>query len=113
MNDSTGLALASASRRWHIGAVRLSLLLVLAACHGDMASGSADGAAIFQAVCAACHGPTGKPAYAMVARLGVKDLTAPALRDKLTPEHVAQQIRDGSQNKLMPAFAGALTEAQI
>ena len=77
------------------------------------AGGSTDGAAVFGSVCAACHGPTGKPDATMVARLGVKDLTDPALRPTLTAAHVEAQVRHGSANKLMPALEGALTDAQI
>lgn len=94
--------------------VRSALLLVLAAaCSGDPTGGSGDGATVFQSMCASCHGPTGKPPEAMVARLGVRDLTDPATRGKLTVAHVENQVRSGSSNKLMPAFAGALTDAQI
>ena len=57
--------------------------------------------------------PGGKPNEAMVARLGVRDLTAPELRAKITPALVAKQVRDGSPNKLMPAFSGVLNDAQI
>ena len=63
-------------------------------------------------MCSSCHGPTGKPPEAMVARLGVRDLTDPAVRPKLTTAHVEAQVRSGSANKLTPSFAGALTEAQ-
>ena len=49
----------------------------LAACSRDPTGGSIDGPKIFAQVCAACHGEHGKPPAAMVARLGVKDLTAP------------------------------------
>jgi cytochrome c oxidase cbb3-type subunit 3 len=88
-------------------------VLVLGACHGNPAGDAKDGAQIFQSVCVACHGPTGKPSESMVARLGVKDLTAPELRAKITPELVEKQIREGSANKIMPSFAGALTDSQI
>jgi mono/diheme cytochrome c family protein len=121
VNDSTGLA--SGRCEWHIRSVRvglglglglvLVLVLVLAACHGDVAGGATDGAQIFQSVCAGCHGPRGKPEAAMVARLGVRDLTAPELRAKITPELVRTQVMQGSQNKLMPAFSRALSDAQI
>lgn len=87
--------------------------LALAGCHRDVAGNTTDGAQIFQTVCAQCHGPTGKPNEAMVARLGVKDLTAPALRARITPALVEKQVREGSQNKIMPSFAGALNDAQI
>jgi cytochrome c oxidase cbb3-type subunit 3 len=92
-------------------------LLVLAAlagaCNRDVAGDTADGAQVFANVCTACHGPTGKPNEAMVARLGVKDLTAPDERAKISPAFVENQVRVGSKNKLMPGFAGALSDAQI
>jgi mono/diheme cytochrome c family protein len=91
---------------------RAVLLVILVAC-GSPAGDSVDGSTIYASMCAACHGPTGKPNEAMAARLGVKDLTDPAVRARLTPAHVEQQVRSGSENKLMPSFAGALTPAQI
>ena len=93
--------------------MRYAVLLLVVACSQEPAGGSVDGAQIFQSLCVTCHGPTGKPNETMVARLGVKDLTSPELRAKITPELVAKQVREGSQNKLMPAFAGNLSEAQI
>jgi mono/diheme cytochrome c family protein len=103
-NDST----------WQMKTVKPWLLLVLAAaCSREVAGGAADGVKVYQEVCASCHGPSGTPSEAMGARLGVKDLNAPDVRERLTHAAVAAQIRNGSPNKLMPAFAGALTEAQI
>lgn len=49
----------------------------------------------------------------MAVRLGVRDLTAPEFRARVTADLVEQQVRHGSQNKLMPAFEGAITDAQI
>lgn len=49
----------------------------------------------------------------MAQRLGVRDLADPAVRARLTPALVEQQIRDGSPNGLMPAFQGSLTEPQL
>jgi mono/diheme cytochrome c family protein len=88
------------------------LLVLLAACDQGAATGS-DGAQLYQSLCATCHGPKGKPNEAMVARLGVKDLTSQELRARITPVLVEMQIRKGSQNKLMPSFEGALTAEQI
>lgn len=68
---------------------------------------------MFASLCASCHGPDGRPPAAMVARLGVRDLTAAEFRARVTPGLVEQQVRTGSKNKLMPAFAGALDDAQI
>ena len=68
---------------------------------------------MFESLCATCHGPGGRPPAAMVARLGVRDLTAPEFRARVTPGLVEQQVLTGSKNKLMPAFAGLLDDAQI
>lgn len=92
---------------------RAWIFIVAAACTGDASGGSVEGPKIFDAMCSSCHGPTGKPTAAMIARLSVRDLTDPALRARLTPAIVEQQIRAGSANKLMPSFTGALTDAQI
>ena len=88
-------------------------MLGLGACSGQTASGSGDGQAVFQLVCASCHGPDGRPPAAMVARLGVRDLTASEFRARVTPALVEQQVRAGSKSKLMPAFEGAISDAQI
>lgn len=106
-NDST----------WHIVTVKLPIMLVflaaLGACEQKRAGGSVDGAQIYGSVCAACHGPKGKPDAAMIARINVRDLTSPELRTRVTPDLVEKQVRKGSDNKLMPSFEGALTEEQI
>jgi mono/diheme cytochrome c family protein len=106
--------------RWHLGEVTRIVLAALAtlgllegACQGNPAGDAVAGRDVFAKVCSVCHGPTGQPPAEMVARLGVKDLTAPELRGRITPELVEKQVRQGSQNKLMPALEGALTDAQI
>jgi mono/diheme cytochrome c family protein len=86
------------------------------ACNRDPAGGATDGASVYAMLCASCHGPDGRPPAAMVARLGVRDLTAPELRARIAasgPGLVEQQVRHGSQNKLMPALEGAISDAQI
>ena len=90
------------------------VLAVLAvACNQRPAGGSVDGGEVFAATCVTCHGSAGKPNQMMIERLGVRDLTSPELRAKITPAYVEQQVRKGSANKLMPAFERALTEEQI
>jgi mono/diheme cytochrome c family protein len=89
------------------------IFVVLVACSSDASQGSTDGPKVFETMCAACHGPKGQPPEAMVVRLGVRDLTAPELRARVTPELVEKQVRTGSANKLMPSFQGAHTDAQI
>lgn len=92
----------------------LVLALVAGCSHGAPSGGAADGKQVFlTAGCTRCHGPTGKPTADMVARMNVQDLTAPAFRARVTPELVEHQVEHGSQNHLMPSFAGALSEAQI
>jgi mono/diheme cytochrome c family protein len=89
-------------------------LILVAACNTSTEAGSSvDGADLYAKFCATCHGATGKPDAMMIARLGVRDLTAPELRARVTPALVDYQIRAGSQNKLMPSFAGAFTDEQI
>jgi mono/diheme cytochrome c family protein len=94
---------------WHL----LVALLALAGCRDQIAGGRADGAAIFAEVCARCHGPQGDPDAANVARLGVKPLTSDNVQHKLTDEDIRRQILRGSENKQMPSFAGALSDAQV
>lgn len=92
--------------------MRLALLsLVLAACNANTTSTA--GRDVFAANCATCHGPNGQPTEMMVAKFKVKDLTAPELRARITPELVEHQVRHGSQNKVMPSFEGTITDEQI
>jgi len=93
--------------------VKAILLLALCGCDTGVKVSSDDGAKVFQSVCATCHGAEGKPNAAMVARLGVRDLTSAELRARVTPALVEAQVRKGSQNKLMPSFTGALSDTQI
>jgi mono/diheme cytochrome c family protein len=86
---------------------------MLVACREPVAPDSTDGPALFAAYCANCHGPDGRPPAAMVARLNVKDLTSPAVRAKATPAFIEQQIRKGSENRLMPAFESVINADQI
>jgi cytochrome c oxidase cbb3-type subunit 3 len=95
----------------------LGVVAALGGCGGDLGGGAKDGAAVFQSLCASCHGPDGRPPAAMAARLGVRDLTAPEFRARVNAPGgsglVEQQVRSGSKNKLMPAFEGAISDAQI
>lgn len=84
-----------------------------AGCRDGIAGGRADGAAIFSEVCARCHGPEGIPPPSEVARLGVKPLTSPHVQRELSDADIRRQILNGSENKQMPSFAGALSEAQL
>lgn len=93
--------------------MRTAAILVTSVVACTPAGGSSDGAAVYDSVCASCHGMTGRPSEQMVRQMNVRDLTAPALRAKMTREFVEQQVRAGSPNKLMPSFQGALSNDQI
>lgn len=88
-------------------------LVVLAGCDRTVAGGSTDGARVYAAACASCHGAGGQPPPQMRDQLGVRDLTGAEFRARRTKELVLHQIRRGSANGKMPAFTGALTEPQI
>lgn len=85
----------------------------LAACNREVAGGKADGPAVFREACARCHGESGAPSASLQAQLGVKDLTSPELQQRLTDDDIRKQIRVGSENKRMPGFGTALTDAQV
>ena len=92
--------------------MRLAFCLVLAAC-SQQPPATQNPAELFAQKCALCHGPEGKPDATMVAKIGVRDLTSPELRARVTPALVETQMRLGSQNKLMPSFQGVLSDEQI
>ena len=91
---------------------RALLLALLVACK-PAGTTSTEGSQIFAAFCARCHGPNGQPPADMVARFKVRDLTAPEFRAKVTPALVDKQVRNGSENKLMPAFQDQILDEQI
>ena len=93
----------------------LLLALALSPACGDsrIAGGSVDGAEIFQTACARCHGAAGVPDRGMAARTGVKPLTSERVRTKLSDDQLRDQILNGSKNRMMPAFQGAMSEEQV
>lgn len=109
----TAAGVARALRRGATALAVAGAVSGAAGCERSIASGQADGRAIFMEVCARCHGPRGTPTPADVARLGVKDLADPKLQDQLSDDRIRRQILRGSDNQNMPAFEGALTDDQI
>jgi mono/diheme cytochrome c family protein len=91
----------------------LVMLLVAAGCEAKVAGGVVDGGKVFASACASCHGPAGAPPESMRAQLGVRDLTSAEFRARASREMIVNQVRLGSKNKLMPAFTGALSDAQM
>src|SRR5262245_15100688 len=91
---------------WQIATMRMLRFtclvgwLAIASCDRQTAAAVATGAGVFERHCSICHGPAGKPPASMVARFGVRDLTASEFRSRVTPGLVEQQVRAGSANKL-------------
>lgn len=101
---------------WLLAAVVAGQALGSTGCNLGPDTSARDGAALYRALCASCHGPDGKPPQAIASRLGARDLRAGEFRVRvasLGPALVVQQVRDGSKSRLMPSFAGVLDEAQI
>lgn len=96
-----------------LAAAVLLVTASVAACDTKVAGGSVDGAHVFAAACASCHGPTGTPPESMAAQLRVRDLASAEFRARASVELVASQVRNGSANKIMPSFAGTLSDEQI
>ncbi len=69
-----------------------------------------DGATLYKAKCAMCHGPDGKGETPMGKRLTVRDLGSPDVQ-KQTDAELNTIITKG-KNK-MPVFGGKLTAEQI
>lgn len=67
-------------------------------------------AKLYQARCAACHGPDGRAAVPAGKALGARDFTLPVVQDQ-TDAQLAEVIASG-KNK-MPAFAKQLSKDQI
>jgi mono/diheme cytochrome c family protein len=98
---------------WLLAIGSCALVACTSAATDTSVGGVTDGPAIFERNCAMCHGPDGKPPQMMIERLNVRDLTSTELRARVTPELVANQVRVGSKNGLMPAFQNNLSETQI
>lgn len=94
-------------------ALLLGILLCACACSREIAGGRADGGEIYAQVCARCHGAEGTPDEAMARSFGVRDLADPAFQEGISNEELRARIAKGSENRRMPAFEGALTDAQI
>lgn len=69
-----------------------------------------DGAGLYKAKCAMCHGADGKGATPMGKNLGIRDLTSADVQKQSDPELTT--IISKGKNK-MPAYAAKLTNEQI
>lgn len=80
---------------------------------GDEEGAEIDGAEVYEELCARCHGPEGEPTPGMVARHGVRDLTAREVQAEMTDEEIREQIFRGSKNREMPSFGGVVSDEEV
>jgi mono/diheme cytochrome c family protein len=73
-------------------------------------AGSSDGAALYKAKCAMCHGPDGTGKTPVGAKLNVRDLRSPEVQ-KQSDSDLAQVVGQGKGK--MPAFGKTLNDEQI
>ena len=59
-----------------------------------------DGAAIYKAKCAMCHGPTGTPSAGMAKAMGIKPVSDPAIAT-LTVAQIESAVKNG-KGKMKP-----------
>jgi len=85
-------------------------LLVLAVLIVAPAMYAADGAAIYKAKCAMCHGPDGAGQTTMGKNLKLRDLGSADVQ-KQTDAELVKWISDGKGK--MPAYKGKLTADEI
>ena len=86
--------------------------LVLVACLALATSGfaAADGAAVFKAKCAMCHGADGSASTGMGKTMGLKPLSSPEVQ-KMSDADLTALVTNGKGK--MPAYKGKLTDAQV
>ncbi len=97
--------------------MKKSLVLVLAVSMGVLilprsarADAGIDGAAVYKAKCAMCHGPDGKGQTTMGKNMKLKDLGSDEVQ-KMTDKEMDKIIADGKGK--MPAYKGKLDQATI
>ncbi len=95
-----------------VGFFAVACLLSFGCSEDKMAGGSVDGPKIFAEACARCHGADGVPSQGMQSRTGVKPLNS-ARAVGMTDAELLAQIRNGSKNRMMPAFQGAMNDEQL
>ena len=91
----------------------LPLIFVAWAVAGSADVGGADGAAVFAARCAACHGLDGKARTPAGKKLGAKDLTESKLADEAIRVQIREGVRDKKGASRMPAFKAELAPDEI
>ncbi|MGO8932846.1 MAG: c-type cytochrome [Terracidiphilus sp.] len=68
-----------------------------------------DGAALYKAKCAMCHGPTGTPSAGMAKAMGIKPVSDPSIQ-ALTIAQITATVKNG-KGKMKPV--AGLTDPQV
>jgi mono/diheme cytochrome c family protein len=90
--------------------IALTLCILIAAPSAFAGGGGSDGAAIYKAKCAMCHGPDGAGQTPMGKNMKLRDLRSADVQ-KQTDAELVKWIADGKGK--MPAYKGKLTPADI
>ena len=88
----------------------LTLCILIAAPSAFAGGSGSDGAAIYKAKCAMCHGPDGAGQTTMGKNMKLRDLRSADVQ-KQTDAELLKWIADGKGK--MPAYKGKLTPADI
>jgi mono/diheme cytochrome c family protein len=92
-------------------ATRLVLLLaIVAMVFAPLAAFAADGAAVYKAKCASCHGPDGKGETAIGKSMKLRSLASADVQ-KTSDADLTKVISDGKGK--MPAYKGKLAADEI
>ena len=89
---------------------RIVLVLAVLMMIAPMAIYAADGAAVYKAKCATCHGPDGKGETGMGKTLKLRSLGSADVQ-KITDADLTKVIADGKGK--MPAYKGKLSDDEI
>ena len=87
-----------------------SLVLIVCLALASTAFAAADGAALFKAKCAMCHGADGSASSGMGKSMGLKPLGSPDVQ-KMSDADMTTLIANGKGK--MPASKGKLTDDEI
>ena len=92
-------------------ATRLVLLIaIVAMVFAPLAAFAADGAAVYKAKCASCHGPDGKGETSIGKSMKLRGLGSADIQ-KITDADLTKVISDGKGK--MPAYKGKLSADEI
>lgn len=98
------------ANRKNVLSITLAVVVLAAVAFWSNPLKAEDGASLYKAKCAMCHGPDGKGATPMGKNLGIRDLTSADVQ-KQSDAELTTTISKG-KNK-MPAYGAKLTPEQI